>query len=105
VDPVLDLLLLIKSGSGGNRTRDLWVCSQEVWPLGHRGGGAIQEHADIYLIFLFNVYLLCPFLFVVILCLCQRCITGFITIFLPRKSSRANPEGAVTAIPRLVLSV
>jgi hypothetical protein len=22
----------------GNRTRDLWICSQELWPLDHRGG-------------------------------------------------------------------
>jgi hypothetical protein len=26
---VPDLLLLIKSGSAGNGTRDLWICSQE----------------------------------------------------------------------------
>jgi hypothetical protein len=32
------LLLRNKSGSAGNRTRHLWVCSQEVWPLDHRGG-------------------------------------------------------------------
>jgi hypothetical protein len=36
VDPVPDPLLLRKSGSAGNLTRDLWVCSQEVWPLDHR---------------------------------------------------------------------
>jgi hypothetical protein len=35
VDPVLDPLLLIKFGSGGNQTRDLWICSQELWPLDH----------------------------------------------------------------------
>jgi hypothetical protein len=38
VDPVPDPLLLKESGSGGNRTRDLWVCSQELWPLDHRSG-------------------------------------------------------------------
>jgi hypothetical protein len=38
VDPVPDPLLLRKSGSAGNRTRDLWICSQELWPLAHRGG-------------------------------------------------------------------
>jgi hypothetical protein len=32
VDPVRDPLLLRKSGSAGNRTRDLWICSQELWP-------------------------------------------------------------------------
>jgi hypothetical protein len=31
VDPISDLLLLRKSGSAGNLTRDLW-------PLDHRGG-------------------------------------------------------------------
>jgi hypothetical protein len=38
VDPVPDPLLLRKSGSDGNRTRYLWICSQELWPLDHRGG-------------------------------------------------------------------
>jgi hypothetical protein len=33
VDPVPDPLLLRKSGNAGNRTRDLWVSSQELWPL------------------------------------------------------------------------
>jgi hypothetical protein len=35
VDPIPDPLLLRKSGSAGNRTRDLWICSQELWPLDH----------------------------------------------------------------------
>jgi hypothetical protein len=38
VDPVPDPLLLRKSCSAGNPTWDLWVSSQEVWPLDHRGG-------------------------------------------------------------------
>jgi hypothetical protein len=38
VDPVSDPLSLRKSGNVGNRTRDLWVNSQELWPLDHRGG-------------------------------------------------------------------
>jgi hypothetical protein len=29
VDPVPDPLLLRKSGSAGNQTQDLWICSQE----------------------------------------------------------------------------
>jgi hypothetical protein len=33
---VPDPLLLRKYGSAGNRTRDLWICSQELWPLDHR---------------------------------------------------------------------
>jgi hypothetical protein len=38
VDPVPDPQLLRKSGSAWNRTRDLWICSQGLWPLDHRGG-------------------------------------------------------------------
>jgi hypothetical protein len=38
VDPVPDPLLLRKSGSAGNRTWDLWICIQELWPPDHRGG-------------------------------------------------------------------
>jgi len=33
VDPVPDPLLLRKSGSAGDRTRDLCICSQKLWPL------------------------------------------------------------------------
>jgi len=38
VDPVPDPLLLGKSGSAGDRTRDLCICSQKLWSLDHRGG-------------------------------------------------------------------
>ena len=38
VHPVPDPLPLRKSGSAGNRTRDLCICSQKLWPLDHRGG-------------------------------------------------------------------
>jgi hypothetical protein len=38
VDPVPDPLLLRKSGSAGDRTRDLCIRSQKLWPLDHRGG-------------------------------------------------------------------
>jgi hypothetical protein len=38
VNPVPDPLLLRKSGRAENRTRDLWICSQKLWPLDHRGG-------------------------------------------------------------------
>jgi hypothetical protein len=31
VDPVLDLLLLWRSDGAGNRTRDLWICGQELF--------------------------------------------------------------------------
>jgi hypothetical protein len=43
VDPVPDPLLLRKSGSAGNRTRDLWISSQELWPLDHRGGHILTQ--------------------------------------------------------------
>jgi hypothetical protein len=36
VVPVPDPLLFRKPDSSGNRTRDLWICSQELWPLDHR---------------------------------------------------------------------
>jgi len=42
VDPVPDPLLLRKSGSAGDRTRDLCICSQKLWPLDHRGGPLVQ---------------------------------------------------------------
>jgi hypothetical protein len=38
VNPFPDPLLLRKSGNAGNWTWDLWICSQELWPLDHRGG-------------------------------------------------------------------
>jgi hypothetical protein len=37
VDPVLNPLLVRKSNCAMNRSRDLWNCSQELWPLDHRG--------------------------------------------------------------------
>jgi hypothetical protein len=43
VNPVPGPLLLRKSGSAGNWTRDLWTYSQEHWPLDHSGG-----HYKIY---------------------------------------------------------
>jgi hypothetical protein len=52
VDPVPDPLLLRKSGSAGDRTRDLCICSQKLCPLDHRGGllvvkkGKLEETAN-----------------------------------------------------------
>jgi hypothetical protein len=43
VDPVPDPLLLRKSGSAGNRTWDLLICIQELWPLDHIGGHNITN--------------------------------------------------------------
>jgi hypothetical protein len=40
MDPVPDPLLLKKSGSARNRTQDVWICSQELRPMGHIGGPA-----------------------------------------------------------------
>jgi hypothetical protein len=37
MDPVPDPLLLKKSCSAAIQTRDFWICSQELWPLDHRG--------------------------------------------------------------------
>jgi hypothetical protein len=44
VDPDPDPLLLRKSGSARNRTRNLWICSQELWPLEHRGSLYVHWH-------------------------------------------------------------
>jgi hypothetical protein len=44
VDPVPGPLLLRNSGSTGNRTRDLWICSQALWPLDLRGGPNIETN-------------------------------------------------------------
>jgi hypothetical protein len=46
VDPVPDPLLLTKSGRARNRTRDLWICRQKLWPLDHRGGHSEDETFD-----------------------------------------------------------
>jgi hypothetical protein len=43
VNPVPDPLLIRKSGSAGNRTRNLWISSQELWPLDHRGGQTLKR--------------------------------------------------------------
>jgi len=51
VDPVPDPLLLRKSGSAGDRTRDLCICSQKLWPLDHRGGPKYSL-ATLILVFL-----------------------------------------------------
>jgi hypothetical protein len=50
VDRVPDPLLLRKPGRAGNRTRNLWICSQELWPLDGRGGLYILLLNEIYLL-------------------------------------------------------
>jgi hypothetical protein len=49
VDPVPDLLLLRKSGSAGDRTRDLWFSSNEVWSLDHRRSQRTYRGSNIIL--------------------------------------------------------
>jgi hypothetical protein len=53
VDPVPDPLLLGESGSSGMRARDLWICSQELRSLDHRGG-----HLLVYINIIFPSYLI-----------------------------------------------
>jgi hypothetical protein len=36
--PFLDAVIFRKSGSAGNKTRDHWICTQELWPLDNRDG-------------------------------------------------------------------
>jgi hypothetical protein len=60
VDPVPDPLLLRKFGSAGNRTRDFWICSQELWPLDHKMQ-SILSCVNVYLI-LFIKEIRTPFL-------------------------------------------
>jgi hypothetical protein len=43
VDPVPDPLLLRKSSSAGNRTQDVWICSQELRPLDHKAVYLLKE--------------------------------------------------------------
>jgi hypothetical protein len=40
MDSIPDQLLLRESGTACNRTRDLWVYSQDLWLLDHRGGSS-----------------------------------------------------------------
>jgi hypothetical protein len=51
VDPVEDPPLLRKSGMVENRTWDLWVGSQELWPLDYRGGPLTSTENDIRISF------------------------------------------------------
>jgi hypothetical protein len=43
-DPVPHQLLLRKSGSAGNRSRDGWDCSQAFCPLDRRGGAQYKRY-------------------------------------------------------------
>ena len=62
VYPVPDPLLLRKSGSAGNRTRDLCICSQNLWPLDHRGCYLklhIYNTIDVLLFHTIEIYFTC----------------------------------------------
>ena len=81
MDPVPDPLLLRKSGSAGDRTRDLCICSQKLWPLDHRGGPSLTS---LFLCFQ-NHFILYPF--------CSNVSTAFILslqIFCAVKFARPN---------------
>jgi hypothetical protein len=50
MDPAPDPLLLRKSVSAGNRTRDFWIRSKALWPLDHRGGPVTKIRVLILLL-------------------------------------------------------
>ena len=56
VHPVPDPLPLRKSGSAGNRTRDLCICSQKPWPLDHRGSQEVKVEGENYTVWSFVVW-------------------------------------------------
>jgi hypothetical protein len=58
VDPVPDPLLLRKSGSAENQTRNLWIYSQELWPLDHRCGMFTYEIIMQEIYFYVDIYIL-----------------------------------------------
>jgi len=50
-NPVPDPLLLRKSGSAWDRTRDLCICSQKLWPIDNRGGSSTKlKNVRAYLV-------------------------------------------------------
>jgi hypothetical protein len=49
VEPIPNPLFLRKSGSAGNRTQDLWICSPELWPLDHREMNRFSNKAVLFL--------------------------------------------------------
>jgi hypothetical protein len=56
--PLQTHYFLEKSGSAANRTRDVWICRQELWPLGHLSGPSeTTRHSNR--VFIFN-YKLVP---------------------------------------------
>jgi hypothetical protein len=87
VDPVPDPLLLRKSGSAGNRTRDPWICSQELWPLDHRGGLNWR---------FYKLKLTCPYIPYVSVHNQQRCRTSLSSLTLNTTKRTYDPPKAYT---------
>jgi hypothetical protein len=65
VNPVPDPLLHRKFGSAGNRTQDLWISSQKLWPLDYRGG--LWEPSIIDKISFATISLLWIFVYVILM--------------------------------------
>ena len=47
-------------GRAGNRTRDLMISSQRLWPLEHEAGQLLQSCQSDYCAFLKKMHLICP---------------------------------------------
>jgi hypothetical protein len=71
VDPVLDPLLLRKSGSAGNRIWDHWICSRELWQLDHTGSLAIL-FTSLKMGFIWTIEKYVSKLLIVFLKLCRK---------------------------------
>jgi hypothetical protein len=57
VDPFRDSILLRKSDRADNQTQDLWISSQKLWPLDHRGNNAVNMSLRGYWFPLTIIYL------------------------------------------------
>jgi hypothetical protein len=68
VDPIPEPLPLRKFGSAGNRTQDLCICSQKLWPLDHRGGhNNIPNNLFIYELFVMYPWQQCRIIVVLLM--------------------------------------
>jgi hypothetical protein len=72
-NPVPDPLLLRKSGRAGNRTRDLWICSQKLWPVDHRGGLSTSTQHLIFFTWILSLFLIVKAVTYVLFC-CMICM-------------------------------
>jgi hypothetical protein len=80
VGPVPDPLLLRKSGSTRNRIRDVWICSQEVWPLDHRGGPYFLIKSIYLKLYITDIWI---------------CVTWLVTYWNPRTRHCSNETNIV----------